>query len=252
MKFKFVTLVCLLGFVCGNQSAKARDLEALSDSPIWQVRYCVPGEFNSASPLARKTMEKLAADGVVSVRRHTFAIYSRLFVELDEALVKSAFGRGDFDLVGVTVTSRKVFEAPEFWARDLESDSAPTRARGARAIGLCGSDKHIRLLETVQETTNPHLLIELALAYHRLGDPERYLVVLDAILALPIADAFHYQNRVVDCLLQTHPARARASWNRVHTQFEAHQDSQPNWVFAHIEQESRLPKIPAQRDLGER
>ena len=53
--------------------------------------------------------------------------------------------------------------------------------------------------------------MELALAFHRLGDTKKYLAAIDALLALPLKEAFSYQNRAVDCLIQTHPDRARAA-----------------------------------------
>lgn len=221
---------------------RSEDLEALSKSSIWQVRYCVATKFDSSTPTARASLERLCRDEVHRVAQHAFSAYSRTFVTLDREIIRTAFSRGDFDVVGVTVKDRKVFETPDFWIDRLD-DSPEDSGRGSavRAIGMCGTGANIAKLSGYMGSRNPYLLFELALAFHRLGDTEKYLAALDAILALPISDAFHYQTAAIDCLLQTHPDRATAAWKRVHQRFEDSRDLQPGWVYSHIIQESRLP-----------
>jgi len=222
---------------------RSADLEALSKSSVWQVRYTVASKFDSPTPTARVSLERLCRDEVRQVAQHAFSTYSRTFVLLDREIVRRAFSRGDFDLVGVTVTDRKVFETPDFWIHDLGSSPDDSiRARAVRALGMCGVAANITKLSGSMGSHNPYLLIELALAFHRLGDTEKYLTALDALLALPISDAFHYQTAAIDCLLQTHPDRATPAWKRVHQRFKESPELQPGWVYSHhIIQEGRLP-----------
>ena len=243
------TLIGIALTTCGGcLTLGAEDFEKLSSSPVWQVRYCVSGKLTSADTASRGILERLAMDETSQVARQAFAHYSRRFVKLSDPLVEAAFARGDFDLVGVNVPDRKVFETPEFWIADLKNAAAPdNQARSARAIGMCGTRAHIEVLSEYTDTTNPYLLIELALAFHRLGDTEKYLATLDSMLALPIRDAFYYQSYAIDCLIQTHPQSARTKWKQVHEQFEKEEELQPNWVYAHIVQENRLPK-PTSKD----
>lgn len=227
--------------VFGSQCS-AVDLDALSKSPVWQVRYCVPGELDAPSAEARRLLERLSVDEVPAVARQSFARYSRMFVDLDRTIVKQAFARGDFDLVGGFVSDRQIFESPDYWIGELNTATdASLQIRAVRAIGMCGTEVHAPKLHGHLETTNPSLLKELALAFRRLGDTQNYLAAIDAILALPLRDAFSYQTDAIDCLIQTHPDRARPEWKRVHEQFEKSEDCQPNWVYSHIVQKARLP-----------
>jgi hypothetical protein len=239
---KIPLLLCtaLVAFACHCRAVE--DFEALSKSPVWQVRYCVSIKFDSPSAASRRALERLSVDEVPQVARQAFVAYSRMFVELDRNIVGKAFARGDFDLVGADLKDRKVFESPDFWIRELNaSTDASTRARAVRAIGMCGTPAHATTLSGHLGTTNSYLLIELALAFHRLGDSQRYLDALEAILALPINEAFYYQTYAIDCLLQTDPDRARGAWTRVHERFESSKDCEPGWVYSHIVQEARLP-----------
>ena len=241
--YQFHVRSSLLIAILISRCACADDLASLSNSSIWQVRYCVAGKFESPDPISRKVLERLAADQAPQVARHAFANYSRIFVELDDELVRAAFDRGDFDLVGGRVTDRGVFQTPEFWTHELKETTDPTiRARAVRAIGMCGTQDHVGLLSEYTKTDNPYLLIQLALAFHRLGATQEYVETLGSILKLPIRDTLYYQTHAIDCLIQTHPDRARLAWGRVHEQFEGTQDIQPNWVFLHIVQEVRLLK----------
>lgn len=226
--------------VIGN--ARSEDLVALSKSSIWQVRYCTATKFDAPTAQARECLERLCRDEMRQIAQHTFSIYSLTFVVLDRELVRTAFSRGDFDLVGVDVKDRKAFETPEFWVNRLEN--APddsSRADAIRRIGLCGTAANFAKLSEFSGSPSPYLLLELSLAFHRLGDTEKYLTTLDTLLALPISRAFYYQTAAIDCLIQTHPDRARQAWKRVHQQFEKNQNLQPAWVYSHILQESRLP-----------
>ena len=235
-------LLCTLLALPSHRAEAADDLEALSKSPVWQVRYCIPAKYDEPSNEARRVLERLSADEVPSVAQQAFAVYSRRFVVLDRELVKKAFNRGDFDIIGADVLDRKTFETPEFWLQDLDDSDDPTlRARAVRAIGLCGKNTDTAKLSKHLATTNPYLLIQLALAFHRLSDEAQYLKAIETILALPIKEAFFYQTYAIDCLIQTHPDRAKATWKEVHEQFGRTPDCQPGWVYAHIAQESRLP-----------
>jgi hypothetical protein len=235
------SLLAVTLLVCGSFSFGA-DLEALSRSPVWQVRYCIPVEIDYASPTAKTVLERLCADQLPRVASHAFAAYSRYFVALDAALVRSAFARGDFCLAGITVTDAKVFQSASFWLGDLERATEDSlRARAVRAIGLCGSEVELPKLREYLHSRNPYLLTELALALHRLGDTNGYLTAVDSVLGLPVADSLSYQTMAIDCLLQTHPERTRKAWDAIHKQTEATKDIQPGWVFGHIVQEERLP-----------
>ena len=235
-------IICtaLLALCC--YSGAAEDLDALSKSPVWEVRYCVPSKIDAPSAEARRVLERLSVDEVPSVAQQAFAVYTRIFVVLDHDIVQKAFTRGDFHIVGISVRNMKVFHTPEFWTQQLSrADEASSRARPVRALGMCGTTEHTKMLSEYMATTNSYLLIELALAFHRLGDQPRYLEAIEAILALPLKEAFFYQTYAVDCLIQTHPARARTAWKRVHEQFEGSKDSPQAWVYSHILQEARLP-----------
>lgn len=235
-------LLCtLLAFSCHHAQAAA-ELETLSKSPVWQVRYSVALKYDEASDEARRVLETLSIDEERSVARQAFAAYSRIFVVLDREIVKKSFARGDFDLVGVSVQDRKIFENPEFWIHQLDSSDNPTlRARAIRVLGMCGKNADASKLSGHLNSTNSHLLIELALAFHRLGDEKQYSKAIETILALPFKESLSYQTYAIDCLIQTHPDRAQAAWMEVQKQFQRTKEGQPNWVYAHITQEARLP-----------
>jgi hypothetical protein len=219
-----------------------QDFEVLSKSPIWQVRACVPEALDPKAPGSRAILERLCRDQQAAY--NAFLVYSRSFVVLERDIVKAAFARGDFDLVGVNlVNGRVAFESPDFWAADLEHASHDgSRARAVRALGMCGGAAEVATLSAHAKTRNPELLFELAVAFHRLGHTEKYLAALDSLLALPIAEAFPYQNQAIDCLLETHPARAKPVWKQVHEQFQKTPGLQPGWIYTHVVQERRLPK----------
>ena len=235
-------MLCTLCVLPGCHAEAAEDLEALSKSPVWQVRYCIAAKYDAPGAEARRVLERLSADEVPAVARQAFASYARGFVVLDREIVRKAFTRGDFDLVGINVPDRKVFESREFWIQDLDRSNEPEiRARAVRAIGMCGTNANTGKLSEHLATTHPYLLIELALAFHRLGDEGQYLKAIEAILALPIKETLHYQTYAIDCLIQTHPDRARTAWKEIHEQFGRSEDCQPGWVYAHVVQEARLP-----------
>lgn len=221
-------MLAALAFLSVGET-RSEDLETLSKSSVWQVRYCVAIKFDSPTPTARASLERLCRDEVRQVAHHAFSAYSRPFVTLDREIVRTAFSRGDFELVGVSVTDRKVFETPDFWIHNL--DSSPDdriRGRAVRAVGMCGVAANIPKLSGYMGSQNAYLLTELAMAFHRLGDTEKYLAALDAVLALPISEAFHYQTAAIDRLPQTHPDRAKTAWKRVHQRFEDSRDLQPD------------------------
>ena len=224
-----------------SSQVSARDLEAEASSPVWQVRYCVLHRFEVADATARRLLEKLCADSHLGVANQAFAHYSSLFVSLDHQLVKAAFRRGDFDLGG-DMADRKVYETPGLWVANLKEKELPDlQARAIRALGLCGTQEHVPLLLEYQKSDNPYLLYELAKALHRLGDEAGYLNVIESLLRLPPASASSYQTSAIDCLLQTHPAKARDQWNKLHAAIASLPDLQPGWMCAHILQEQRLP-----------
>lgn len=219
----------------------AHDLEAEAASPVWQVRYCLTGRFEVADATTRRLLEKLCTDSHRSVANQAFAHYSSLFLDLDRQLVLAAFRRGEFDLVGFNVKDRKVFETPSFWAWRLKDAEAPElQARAVRALGLCGNQEHVPLLLEYQKSDNPYLLHERAKALHRLGDEAGYLSVIESLLRLPPASAVYYQTLAIDCLIQTHPAKARKQWDKLHAAIASLPDLQPNWMCSHILQEKRL------------
>jgi hypothetical protein len=241
MRIRPFLLCTILAFTARHAEA-SDDLESLGKSPVWQVRYCIPAKYDTPSTEARRVLERLSTDEVPAVAQQAFVSYSRTFVVLDREIVKKAFARGDFDIIGADVLDREFFETPEFWLHDLDQPSAPDiRARAVRALGMCGTNAHTANLSGHLTTTNPYLLIELALAFHRLGDEAQYLKAIETILALPIKDTLSHQTDAIDCLIQTHPEGAKAAWKAVHEKFELTGEGQPEWVYAHIAQEARLP-----------
>lgn len=220
----------------------AHDLEAEAASPVWQVRYCLTGRFEVADATSRRLLEKLCTDSHPGVANQAFAHYSSLFVRLDPQVVKAAFRRGDFNIDGAESYDRNPFEKPSFWVGDLKAKDLPDiQARAIRALGMCGNPEHVPLLLEYQKSDNPYLLHELAKALHRLGDEAGYLSVIESLLRLPPASAVCYQTLAIDCLIQTHPAKARKHWDKLHAAIVALPDLQPNWMCSHILQEQRLP-----------
>lgn len=231
-----------LFLILTGRHASAHDLEAEASSPVWQVRYCLLNRFEGADATTRRLLEKLCTDSHRSVANQAFAHYSGLFVRLDHQLVKAAFRRGDFNIDGVNLDDRYAFEKPDFWVSDLKAKDLPDiQARAIRALGMCGNQEHVPLLLKYQNSDTPYLLHELAIALHRLGDEAGYLSVIESLLRLPPASAVSYQTRAIDCLIQTHPAKARDQWNKLHAAIASLPDLQPNWMCSHVLQEQRLP-----------
>lgn len=223
-------------------NANGENIVVLSKSPVWQVRYCVAIRFDSPTTEAREALERLCRDEVPQVRFHAFSAYSRLFVNLEPDIVKNAFVSGHFDVSGVTVTSRKIFETAEYWIHELKSSTNDTtRARAVEALGLCGTAADIGNLPMVSSSRNAHLLMELAVASKRLGNQEVYLQAINTVLAQPVSQSLHYQIKAIDCLIQTHPEQARSVWEDVHRRFKEAKDVQPGWVYSHVVQGERLP-----------
>ena len=232
--------VLALVFFASVAYAQREDVETLSRSDKWQVRYCVPSEFDAPTPLARKILERLARDANALVARQAFAVYAQLFVEVDVAIARVAFDRGDFDKLGVNVSDAKVFRSAAYWRgvlRRAADDSE--KAEAVRALGLLRDTTIVAEFSQI-ESRNPYLLIQLAVALHRLGREEGYLERITAVLDLPVRDVY-YQTCAVDCLLQTHPLRARAAWERIEASIDAMPDLQPNWVYRHTLLKARLP-----------
>lgn len=218
----------------------AERLEERSRSPIWQVRYCVPFDCEAPTPENRKVLERLSVDPHRGVAQQAFGLYQGVFVDLDSGVVRQAFERGDFDLVGAKVAGPQVFRTPAFWVEQLSAGQDQLTARALHALGLLG-DKSVLAQLPAPKGANPYHLAELALACHRLGDDAKYLAALEKILELPVEKNMYYQNQAVEFLLQTHPARARVAWERVEQALKAFPDLQPNWVNAHYMQQGRLP-----------
>ncbi|HTE19814.1 MAG TPA: hypothetical protein VK689_15725, partial [Armatimonadota bacterium] len=148
---------------------------------------------------------------------------------------------GEFDLVGAKVTGERVFRTPAYWLHELSQETQDEfSGRALHALGLLG-DKTVLAHLPEAKGTNPYHLAELALACHRLGDNEKYLATLEKIFELPVEKNLFYQNQSVEYLLQTHPNRARAAWERVERALAAFPDLQPNWVNGHYLQQRRLP-----------
>jgi len=248
MKIAFMFFVSMSILTCSL--ALAENFDKLITSPIWQVRYGVLGKFNEATPDARKALEKLSNDSNQRVASQAFACYSSLFVELDKKLSMVAFHRGDFGENRTRLGNRTLLEAVDDWTKDLGSIEPTFQARAARAIGICGSKKSNEELAKYVDSENAYLLMQLALAFHRLGDTESYLARINAIMDLPIGDAFYYKTLAINYLIQTHPERSRAEWNRVHKEFKESPDFQSNWVYAHITQEARLPVSKGEQDTA--
>ncbi len=238
---KILQAIALVLTLIGSH-VSAHDLEAEASSPVWQVRYCLTARFEVADATARRLLEKLCTDSHRGVANQAFVHYSSLFVSLDHQLVKAAFRRGDFNLDGVEVNDLYAFEKPGFWVSDLKAKDLPDiQARAIRALGMCGTQEHVPLLLEYQKSDNPELLYELAKALNRLGDEAGYLSVIESLLRLPTASAMCDQTLAIDCLIQTHPAKARDQWNKLHAAIVALPDLQPNWMCDHILQEQRLP-----------
>lgn len=226
----------------GIDPSPAKDLDALSRSSIWQVRYCIPTEFDVPSALARAVLERLSADEVKGVARQAFEVYSRDFVALDRGLIDQAFERGDFNRAAVGFIDNTSFGTSAYWIGELEKAAEDSdRGVAVRAIGLCGNQGDVGKIWEFNESTNSYFLMELALACYRLGDTDRYRKVIDRILELPISENLFYQNKAVECLIQTHPEQARNAWKKLRERSEAIENIQAGWMYAHILQEERLP-----------
>ena len=113
--------------------------------------------------------------------------------------------------------------------------------RACRLVGLSRDTYRHRPMPIAATQALSARLVELAQALHRLGDEAGYLSVIESLLRLPPASAAAYQTRVIDCLIQTHPAKARDQWNKLHAAIASLPDLQPNWMCAHVLQEKRLP-----------
>lgn len=235
------TALLVIAVFLSSARAQPEDLEALSRSDQWQVRYCVPLEFRSATPHARTTLERLARDPNVRVARQAFAVYTTLFVDVDFEITKAAFARGDFDQDGINVADPLVFRSAAHWRAKLQDtfDDAQ-KATAVRALGLLGDTS---VVPELSHTTgkNPYLLVQLAVASRRLGADDQYLKLIATVLDLPAREAAYYQTFCVDCLLQTHPERARAAWEKIEASIQSTPDLQPNWVYSHAVRRTRLP-----------
>lgn len=235
----------LLVFAATAPAVHAQALEDIvrwTQSDVWQVRYCAAGEFKVATPEARPHLERLSVDKNRAVARQSFVIYTNLFVDVDLAVAKQAFERGDFDLVGGRVTDRGVFTTPAFWLAELNrADDDHIAGRAIRALGLLGDAQAIPALNERIDSRNPYVLLELAKAFRRLGQDEPYLAALEHIQALPARENLHYHTAAIDCLLQTHPDRAPAAWTQVDQSVHGRDDIQPNWMYGHVRQGERLP-----------
>jgi hypothetical protein len=222
-------------------SAGREHIEALSRSDKWQVRYCVPAELDEPTPLARVTLERLARDSEARVARQAFTVYVGLFVDVDFAIARVAFERGDFDQPGVQVSEPKVFRSADYWREVLRrSADDAEKATAVRALGLLRDTVSVTEISAIQ-SKNPYFLIERAVALHRLGSEDGYLETISAILDLSARDAVYYQTSAIDCLLQTHPQQARPAWERVEASIVDMSDLQPNWVYRHAIRKTRLP-----------
>lgn len=239
----YSVLLVALGLRSTSLAHSTEDLARWSQSDDWRVRYCVPMECRTASPDAKRILEKLSMDGDRRVARQAFAVYSQLFVDVDKSISQKAFARGDFILVGADVTHAAVFNTTDFWLAQLASSKESAQGGAVQAIGLLHDPAALPKLFAVKGSKNPYALLELAKAFRRLGSDEEYLAVLDSLLTPPISDkeSIYYRTRAIDCLIETHPARARAAWERNDQALANVADVQPNWMFAHVTQKQRLP-----------
>jgi len=237
--------VLLVAFALRSTSLahSTEDMVRWSQSDDWRVRYCVPMECHAASLDAKHILEKLSLDEDRRVARQAFAVYSQLFVDVDKSISRKAFDRGDFVRVGIEVTNVSVFSTTEFWSAQLASSNESVRGGVVQAIGLLHDVAALPKLIAVKGSKNPYALLELAKAFRRLGNDKEYLTVLDSLLTPSISDkeSIYYRTRAIDCLIETHPARARAAWELNDQALARVDDVQPNWMFAHVTQKQRLP-----------
>lgn len=72
----------------------ANDLELLSQSGKWQVRYGVATKIRVSDTNARAILERLALDPDRRVARQAFAVYSSRFVDVEES-PRVEWGQGE-------------------------------------------------------------------------------------------------------------------------------------------------------------
>src|SRR5436853_128929 len=116
-----LALAVMLVLFAHPVTLRSADLEALSRSDKWQVRYCVAAAFQASTPGARAALERLAQDQNARVAWHAFSNYTRVFVDVDFILAEKAFDRGDFNVEGITVSDPKVLRTPSFWRSQLKA-----------------------------------------------------------------------------------------------------------------------------------
>lgn len=249
MKAMMFAAAVIATVCCSASVLRAQDIEKLSRSDVWQVRYGVIDEFKVATPEARAILERLALDDHRKVARRAFGVYTDLFVDVNKDLAQQAFDRGYFDLVGATNhatgevvgTTGKEFRTVEFYLGELARRRAGRTVVAVIALGLLDDKTVLPQLAELRDGTDPQLLAHAALACHRLGSDDDYLAILEALLAPPFTANKHYQTRAVDYLLQTHPEKARTAWDRMEQERARYRNLEPAWVYAHFAQRDRLP-----------
>jgi hypothetical protein len=237
----------LLALCCSAATLGAYDLDQLSRSELWQVRFGVTHELTFPSAEARTILERLAVDTEMRVAQQAFEVYSRMFVEVDKGIASKAFDRGDFNILG-SDGPEGMFKTTRYWLGDLKCkpdyggrtwDDA-IGARAIRALGLLGDASVLAELAGLPGSRKAGFLTELAAAYRRLGSDEPYLAAIGQVLALPVKDDLPHQTIAIGYLLQTHPARAKTAWERIHGELAGLPDLQPGWVFGHYLQQEFL------------
>ncbi|MCX6873571.1 MAG: hypothetical protein NTW21_07155 [Verrucomicrobia bacterium] len=237
----------LLALCCSAATLGTYDLGKLSCSEFWQVRYGVTHELTFPTAEARTILERLAVDTEIRVAHQAFEVYSRMFVDVDKGIASKAFDRGDLNILG-SDGPEGMFKTTRYWLADLKrkpDDGGRTwddesGARAVRVLGLLGDASVLPELAGLPGSRKPGFLTELAAAYRRLGSDEPYLAAVGQVLALPVKDNLPHQTIAIGYLLQTHPARAKQAWERIHGELAGSPDLQPAWVYGHYLQQEFL------------
>ncbi|MCF7730655.1 MAG: hypothetical protein K9N23_03165 [Akkermansiaceae bacterium] len=212
----------------------AYDLDQLSRSEVWQVRYCVNNRYPVRLCEAKPIMERLLDDPNARVAQQALVHYSRMIVDIDKDIVGNALARVSLDPPDKAEVDPEVSSTTKYWLDELgRRENDPAKAAPISMLGLLGDASVLPALTALPPSGNPYYLANLALAYRRLGSTPQYLATLEKILALPVKDNLYYQTIAIDYLLQTHPDRAKPAWEKINLAIDKF-PIQANWVYGHV------------------
>jgi len=148
----------------------APDIEKLSRSEVWQVRYCVNSMYPVRPSEAKPIMERLSVDPNARVAQQALVRSSRTIVDIDKDIVGKALARVTLDPPEKAGVDPKVSRTTNYWLAELgRRENEPAKAGAIAMLGLLGDASVLPALTALPPSGNPFYLAELALAYRRLG-----------------------------------------------------------------------------------